>query len=1276
MVGGGQRPARPAHRIFDAYVPRGVLHHLAAEPFRPVRTVDGTMLFADLAGFTRLSERLARRGPEGAELLVDTINACFTPLLTVAYDNGGSLLKFGGDALLLFFDGASHSARACRAAFRMRERLREVGRVEVAGVRGTLRMTVGLHSDAFHFALVGESHLEHLVFGAGATGVLGAEVAAGNGEIVLTPSTAALLPPECVGASRAGGFLLRRSPLAEDRAPVEDLPTPPTELVARTLSTAVRAHVLDGRPQPEHRRASVAFLQFGGVDALIEWEGPEAAAAAAHELVVDVQRAADDWEICFLDSDIAPDGGKLLLTAGAPRVVGDDEERMLLTLRQILDGDRLLPVRAGVNRGPTFTGEIGPSYRRAYIVMGDTTNVAARVAAQAPPGALYATAGVLERSTTRFATTAVAPFAAKGKARPVLAWAVGAARRAAAAPAGGQRRLPVMGRVAELDALAGAVSEVAAGRGVLVELTGDGGIGKTRLIEVVRDLVPGEPIPVRAACAAHTTSIPLSLWHSMLRQILGIGWDESPAGVRGLLGERCRALDPDLLPWVPLLADALGVEGPSTPEVAALLPEFQRPRLHEVVLRLLAPSLRRPTVVEIDHAHLMDEASAALLSALVPNLREHPWLVLVTGRASGASGGFTAASGAGTVSLALGPLAEEAALRLAEAATDDRPLPPHVLAQTVARAGGNPQFLLDLLDAARASVDELPDSAQAAATAVIDALAPGDRVLVRRAAVLGTTFRPEHLATLLGRAIPASAWARLDAVFDTTAGEEVRFRRALVREAAYAGLPFRERRDLHAAAAEEFEAEPKAAGPRAGVPPDPAVLSLHFAAAGRHDRAFPLAMRAGDRAMRHGAPADAARLYRSALESGRALGLTPRQLAEEWEALGGALRMAGETAAADRAFREARRAVVGDPLREAALLYRQARLAHRAGRTTAGVRWARQGLRVLADGEGPQVRAQRAALLVAEGADRLRQGRQPAAIALFRRAMAEAEGLTGPVAERAMAHACYLLDWALRDTGRAKEAVHCGRALEIYDRLGDLENKGKVLNNLGMFAYWDGRWDDAVRLYREGAALAERVGDVMGGAYGDCNVGEVLSDQGHWVEAEQLLTRVLRLWRATGDDGGCAFARMLLGRLAARTGDFAEADRLLRSAAADFARLGLDDAPLAEAYAAEAAAYAGRPDEALAAVVRLEPVAPPRLAPLLARVRALCAASPAARVTGLETALAVAHGRGSDYEAAVALDALCLLGVDDPQRAAERVELFRRLGIRRLPPPPLPRARA
>src|SRR5262245_24263585 len=124
VLGAGDR-----HRRLDAYVPRIVLRLLAATPDARFRTVEATVVFADISGFTRLSERLARRGREGAEELAETIGGCLSALLAVAHENAGELLKIGGDALLLLFEGEDHASRACRSALEMRRRLRDVGRL-------------------------------------------------------------------------------------------------------------------------------------------------------------------------------------------------------------------------------------------------------------------------------------------------------------------------------------------------------------------------------------------------------------------------------------------------------------------------------------------------------------------------------------------------------------------------------------------------------------------------------------------------------------------------------------------------------------------------------------------------------------------------------------------------------------------------------------------------------------------------------------------------------------------------------------------------------------------------------------------------------------------------------------------------------------------------------------------------------------------------------------------------------------------------------------------
>ena len=220
--------------------------------------------------------------------------------------------------------------------------------------------------------------------------------------------------------------MLRSSPPPTSSARREPRWAPDEASIANSLSSELRAHVLAG-PQPsEHRVVTVAFLRIEGTDALITARGAEAAGVLG-EVTAAVAAAADARQVCFLGSDIDADGVKIILTAGAPRAVGDEEERMLLVLRRILDDGLPLPGHIGVHRGALFAGDIGPHYRRTYTVMGDVVNLAARLMAKAPAGEVYATAAVIDRSPTHFATTALEPFMVKGKARAVTAVAVGRA---------------------------------------------------------------------------------------------------------------------------------------------------------------------------------------------------------------------------------------------------------------------------------------------------------------------------------------------------------------------------------------------------------------------------------------------------------------------------------------------------------------------------------------------------------------------------------------------------------------------------------------------------------------------------------------------------------------------------------------------------------------------------------------------------------------------------------------------------------------------------------
>ena len=121
-------------------------------------------------------------------------------------------------------------------------------------------------------------------------------------------------------------------------------------------------------------------------------------------------------------------GGKIILTAGAPRSTGQDEDAAVRTARELIEIDVGLPLRIGLNRGPVFMGDLGSSRRRTFTVMGDAVNLAARLMQKSTAGQVVASAAVLDLVPTEFDLTPLEPFTVKGKIEPINASLIGAQR--------------------------------------------------------------------------------------------------------------------------------------------------------------------------------------------------------------------------------------------------------------------------------------------------------------------------------------------------------------------------------------------------------------------------------------------------------------------------------------------------------------------------------------------------------------------------------------------------------------------------------------------------------------------------------------------------------------------------------------------------------------------------------------------------------------------------------------------------------------------------------
>lgn len=1290
------------------YVPRVVAEWLESTPGRRHRSMEATLLFADISGFTALTERLARLGTVGAEQMSDTLDCTFGELLSVARSDHADLLKWGGDAVVLLFRGEHHAVRAARAAHRMRATLRDLVRRRALPVRVDLRMSIGIHSGTIDLFLVGDptSHRELLVAGPAASEVVRMEALANAGQVGLSAATVSLLPRSSwgdvmPGTTTPGGRLLRACPTAGEVSAAE---RPAAADVSSAVPPLIRAHLTDTHGESEHRPVAVAFVGFSGIDAVLRDEGALAATAALDEVVRNVQLACLAHDVTFFESDLADDGGKFMLTAGAPRSSGEDSERLLRTVRDIIDRAGVLPLRIGVNRGSVFAGDFGPSFRRTYSIKGDAVNLAARLMAKAAPGEVLATEDVVARSRTHVRTERLEPFSVKGKSRPVHAFRVLGLVEGRTAV---RTEVPFTGREAELELLRATVGRVSRRVGSVVDVSGEPGIGKSRLVAELEPL-PDDLVVLSTACSNYDSSTSYFAFRTMMRDLLGIRAEDDVTHVMRRLARRVQDAAPHLVPWLPMLAPLLSVEMPPTPQTRDLDPRFRRNRLEEVALELLDAALPTPTLFVLEDAHLIDEASASLLQRLLTQTSVRPWCVVITRRdaPTGTESSFVPTLPAGhdrvpdhvpdpvpdpdghpgappgIVRIPLGPLSAEDAADLIEAAAGDAHLGVRAIEAMAGRAAGNPLFLTSLAGVARVEGEDgtLPASIEGVYLRELDRLAPRSRTLLRYAAVMGVHFDPELLRALVPEVAgtrPGGAGAddldALDEFVEPLADGTVQFRHALMRDVAYDGLPFRLRRQMHARVALLLEKE-------GGAGASPAALSRHFHAAGLHEQTWTHSLVAGEEATAAYAHREAADYFGRALDAAVHLpGLAHESRSAAYIRLGESRDMAGQSSAAIAAFRAARELVPDDPVARARLMHREARIILRLGKHPQALRILTRALHAIGSYPGPEADAVRAEVSTRYGFCRHLQGRPDDAIRWTTTGARWAES-SGDVT--VLAQAYNALHLAYGASTREEDRPYGRLALTAYEGLGDLSGQALCANNLAIDDYHAGRWSEASALFERAGSMFQRLGDEANEGNVTYNLGDVLVARGRFEESLPVLRRALRLARGVDDEELVALALREGARAHAALGDPQRAWGLFAEARGRFVDLHLPiETALLDAAHAEALVAAGRVDEGVRLVEEAERQATagkvPDVLPRLHRVHAFALLAAGRVEEALDQAqrgLGLVKKDDDGYDEALLGLALAEAtavtdpssGADVERRRAEAFAALERLGVIRL----------
>jgi class 3 adenylate cyclase/tetratricopeptide (TPR) repeat protein len=1230
----------------------------AAEPWRELR---GTAVLADLSGFTRLTEALTNRGPEGVEVLHEVLTLTFGALVGPSLELGGDVLGFAGDAALVWFEEDDHVARAVDAAAAMAPGLASVPAARTGGTR--LQVSVGVHTGAFAAVLAGQARRGLLVCGPAMSTAATLQAEAQPGEVLLSPAVAHRIASSRHGATTPHGVVLRRPRgrarpgpgQASAAAAALQPPHAGTIDATRRLLSPTVCDVLEAPDaSSDHRTASIGFVRIGGLDEIVERDGPRGAHQVLQEAVVTVTEVIGDLGVEWIDVDVGVDCVKLLLTAGAPRAVDHDEDRLLLALRRIVERCPL-PLRAGAQRGRVFAAPLGHADRRSYTVLGDPVNVAARALALAGVGEVIVGDGMGVADRAHVATVPLGPVSLRNRAEPVSMWRVEDVDPHGLVPPSRSPLVAGGARAAEWEALATAWKRTVDGQGCTMVIASDPGMGASQLIDELADLAG----PTATVVVAHPfqRSVPYGAVTDVACHLASAAGAE-PVDPIGWLFAHVDRVPADLREWAGLVrADLAGdaVRQADDPVTRAM-------QARVVLASLLQRAAPRPWLLAVDDFDRIDDVSRGVFTLLAEEVAAEA--VMFVGSVGS---DFPVSHLLRTATLLhLDPLRRDAAIdhlmRVAPGLRDDQ------IDRVVQAAAGNPFVLTEL--ARRPGDAELPDSLQRLGATLVDRLPVAVRAVVRDASAFGSNVRLDLLAAVLGRPELASAewWSAAFPVMRSAVPGTVSFRHDALRQAAHDSLPFRRRRELHAAIAAHAVETDRIVD---------AELAFHYEQAGMLAEAHAVARAAGRAAKETGAVAEAVALLEQAVRLDR--GVDRGTVAELLIDLGEARALLGDLDGADAAFVSASRRA-SDPQAKARAGYGRSGVALTQNRLGEARRLCRRSLALL-EPYGDDVAELRGRLLLDQAAVFDLSGRHDASLDPTREAHALAVR-TGNRTLEGMAHLHFQLAYLAHMRPEALD--HVEAAVAIFEEIGHDRYLNSALNNSGLVAMYLGEWDRAIECYRRAAAHAERCGNAVDRATIEMNIGFLLYRQGQLDDAEAHARRSLRTLEVVRIPREIGLTRYLLSEIAAADGRLDDARSDMALARATSVELG-DEAMVVDCdvTAMEQLLHAGHTDEARtirAAVEPRLPAAEPPVVIMFARTAGrldVLAGDTEAGWRHLEHALASARQHGLLYDECLCLRAIvaaaadaATLGSPRPPEVVEQASvdhdaLARRLGLAR-----------
>ncbi len=1200
--------------------------------------VAAAVLFADISGFTALTEALAIGNANGSEELTVLLNLYFTHMIVLLESYGGQVVKFSGDAITAVFmgqDGYTEAAsahlpsapepslttatvRATFAAIAMQRAMTDFQQQPTSIGAARLGLKVGVGAGEVLAAHVGGvfDRWEYVIAGDAMSQAVYAQEQSRRGMVVLSAQAAAL-----VGSPDADGQVSLvwsqdnevsigdEHPLLAFPQPYRVLAAPPNweslpyddlerarSVLRAYVPAAMTSRLKAGQYDwfAELRRMTVLFMGVGGID-----YSHHDALDHLQSFIQTVQETLYSYEGSLNKVVVDDKGTVLVILFGAPPLAHEDDALRALAFAQKMQaaygqpggghngasgesqpGLPALRLAIGITNATVFAGPVGSLTRREYTVMGAAVNLAARLMQKAGAGGTLCDRATYDEGRRHWRMEPET-HTMKGIGEVTIYRLTELRVRPVS-----DDTTPLVGRERELERLIHYFQDVSHEGGSVISLVGEGGMGKTRLIdEAVRHMRNRGIINyvLRGVADSLSQQTPYLVWRDVLIDYFDLEGLQPGEQYMQLMHERICAVDPELEPRLPLLNDVLGVELPETAATRGLNPRQRRESLSFLVIQLLIARARHGAVlVVLDDMHWADSLSWELALDVARTVALQPVFMLVSYRPL-ESGSEAAKSGKDYYHAAhqallqlrqqsvlpLLPLEETAVAQLVASALDCKDssaIGPELVSWLTERSQGNPLFVEETVKmlreheslrcnedgiwqfASQRYMNTIPPTLAGVIQTRLDRLEPGTQLTCKVASVIGRTFAqrvvagiypmPDEVALLDQR---LERLHQLDITPLESLKPEVRyqFKSALTQEVAYGSLLLKQRQELHQAVAAWYEREHAA-----DLEPYVPLLADHYGYSEQWNRFVEFAGRAGRMAAERYATSEALHylsravhvlhdmpaLFPPAERNERLFSLLLTR-AEVYEYSGDYtnqeqdLNMLGQLAGSLRNDRY-----------QALLQTRWARYYQTHNNYDAAEEAARSALAI----------AQRLGDRQLMGESNNRLARNAELRADYYQALwwgFKALGDCRLAQDRAgEARSLDFLGVAYAHLGDYAHAdQYYQQALELRRKIEDRRGEADSLSRIGNLRNTLGRPLDALRAHQEALAIRRSIGDPGGEAASLCDIGNTLQKLGDLSAAQTHLYTALSVWYTLGDQSGEARLLVNMSAIATELGDFESA---------------------------------------------------------------------------------------------------------------------------------------